>query len=370
MPGMYILAYSVTNEDGRSASTTRQLYVYQAAAVTVPLDLYTGVTTQNQAITLVAGLRNTSLPAYATGIDDILQKLGRLSEQVDSGDVDIAGAGWVQNGPGSFTVRVNATVYVYTPKGVHRQDIANFERPRVATQEAGTYSTAPQRHLLWTDSPDSASEQTRWQAVSAAMLHGTTSSGITAPAAMQDSTISTGASHANQRRMAAEPPAAWDWQQEHQQSYLHGTTSSRAYGAMSSAPASGERNSQHKAAEQAVQNLQQSINFLEQMLISADCDDTAGDGITCRVPRAGPAIWGSSVEYGVSRRMLQTTQEQDLATLIASLSADLGTNVTSQALTAQGVDLLTVSLALASAWFAVGHSAGVSCKQGWDNNSN
>lgn len=119
MPGVYSLTYFVTNDEGISATAMRQLYVYQAVSITVPLELYSGVTSYTQALQLVAGLSNSTLPAYSTGVDDVIAKLGSLADQVEPGDVDITAAAYVQLGPSSYSVRVNATVYLYSPRGVH-----------------------------------------------------------------------------------------------------------------------------------------------------------------------------------------------------------------------------------------------------------
>lgn len=308
IPGTYTLTYAAVNEDGLSATASRQLYVYQAAAVTVPLQLYAGVSSYSQALVLVAGLSNASLPAYAAGIDDVIAKLGSLAGQVEPGDVDINAAAWRQQGPGSYSVHVSATVYLFPPTGVHRQDIRSFEQPEATgTQEAaGPHSSLPpQRHLLWSEtvtSPD-ANTDVHWRAVADALLHGTSSSGI-----------------ADERGIAAEAPPL-----------LHSTASP---GTAASATATAAT-SQLRLATEALHSLQQSISLLELMLKEADCADRGG-GVSCD---DGAPVGGQG---RTARHLLQATGEQNLADLIAGLAAELGTNLTTQPLTQQGVDLLTV----------------------------
>jgi hypothetical protein len=330
MPGAYSLTYSVTNGDGLSATAMRQLYVYQAVAISVPLELYSGIPSYSEALELAAGLSNSTLPAYTSGVDAVIAKLGSLADQVEPGDVDITAAAYTQLAPSSYSVRVNASVYLYSPRGVHRQDIREFEKPRaVSTQEAGSYSESPKRRLTWTESisVDHGTDR-RWQAVSAAMLHGTASSGLSRPAApaAQDSS-------ARQHRMAA----------------LHGTTSSGVAGAAThwnthaGAADISAVTSKVRVAADAMQNLQESIHLLEQLLSSAGCGDGPADGsVMCDAPASGSETWRDEV-HGQSRRLMQSSGAESLADVLAALGAELGVNFTTQALTEQGVDLLTVS---------------------------
>jgi hypothetical protein len=332
MPGVYSLTYSVTNDDGLSATATRQLYVYQAVAVTVALELYSGFTSYAQALQLVASLSNSTLPGYTTGVVDVIAKLGSLADQVEPGDVDItAAAANPQLALGSYSVHVNASVYLYSPRGVHRQDILEVEKPRaVSTQETGSYAESPQRHLLWKESVSADHGTDRhWQTVSAVMLHGSASSGLSIPAAA----VAPADSSSSQRRMAA----------------LHGTTSSGVAGASvhrnahAGAAETSAVTNQRRTAADAMQNLQESIHLLEQVLSAADCGDALADGtVMCDAPTAGSEMW-RDVAHGQSRRLLQSSGDESLADVLAALGAELGANFTTQGLTEQGVDLLTVS---------------------------
>lgn len=217
--------------------------------------------------------------------------------------MDIDAAAWVQQGPGSYSVHVNATVYLYTPQGVHRQDIRNFEEPGGASgteEAAGPHgSLPPQRHLLWSEtvsSPD-ATTDVHWHAVSDALLHGTTSTGF-----------------ADEGGVAAQVSPL-----------LHGTASSGAAAATTS---------QLGLATEALHSLQQSISLLELMLRNSDCANRGG-GVSCD----GSPVGGHGP---TARRLLQANGDQSLTDEIAGLAAELGTNLTTQPLTQQGVDLLTV----------------------------
>lgn len=265
MPGAYLLTYSAVNDDGLSASATRQLFVYQAVAATIPLQLYSGIASLSQAAGLVSGLRNASLPGYATGVDDSIQKLGTLAAQVEPGDVDIVDAAYVQHSPTDFSIHVNVTVYLYTPRSVHRQDVLAFDRSWMSATGPGGQR---RRHLLSaTGAPTVYSLQPQASGASQEAL---------APA-------ESGSGIINQRREAAA----------------------------------------------ALENLKQSLALLDDLLAPAEAADVAES-------------WLSQGD-GPTRRLLQSSGDADLAAVLALLSQELGTNVTSQSLTAQAVDLLTVS---------------------------
>jgi hypothetical protein len=149
----------------------------------------------------------------------------------------------------------------------------------------------------------------RWQALSDALLHGTTTSGL-----------------ADEGVAAAEAPSP----------LLHGTHGDAA------AAATAATSQMHLTTE-ALHSQQQSLRLLELMLRDADCADRSG-GVGCE----GSSIKGHST---TARHLLQATGEQSLADVIAGLATELGTNLTSQPLTQQGVDLLTVRLSLSMpAW--------------------
>lgn len=146
MPGLYTLTYSVVNDGGFTATASRQLYVYQAAAITASLAASSGLSTQSQADELVAGLRNTSLPSHTTGVKNIISKLGSLASQLEPGDVELTAPATVQHGPQNYSVQVTAKVYVYLPKGVYRLAIVAFTKSLVAT--SGRQFRGPQRQLM------------------------------------------------------------------------------------------------------------------------------------------------------------------------------------------------------------------------------
>jgi len=292
MPGLYTLTYSVTNDDGLTASSQRQLYVYQAAAITMPLTLYSALTNLSQALELVNGLRNASLPGYADGVAQVISRLGTRAAQVQYGDVDITGAAYLQHGPQNYSVQVNATVYLYVPEAVHRQDIVSAASSQ--TNKAVVGGTGAQGRQLLVHQPD-----------------GHQRGHVSAELAVRSSQVaSKSAAH------LSEPHSV---------------------------------NKQQLAAE-ALGILQHSLRLLGPL----GCVRGDGGG-SCTDQSVAPAAWGGvntpftpsgSVGQPISaaRRLLQSSPGSgDLAAVLASLAGELGATFTTQPLTTQAVDLLGVS---------------------------
>lgn len=301
MPGLYTLTYSVTNDDGLTASSQRQLYVYQAAAITMPLTLYSALTTSTRALELVNGLRNASLPGYADGVAQVISKLGTRAAQVHPGDVDITGAAYLQHGPQNYSVQVNATVYLYVPEAVHRQDIVSVASSQ-ASKAAVDGTGAQGRHLL-VYQPDSHQR-------------GHVSAAVAVSSSQVVSKVQ-GAVHLSEAHSI---------------------------------------NKQQLAAE-ALGILQHSLRLLGPL----GCVRGYGSG-SCTDQSVVPAAWGgASVSkreastpftpsrnagqpVSAARRLLQSSPEGgDLAAVLASLAGELGVTFTTQPLTTQAVDLLGVS---------------------------
>lgn len=154
MPGSYNLTYSVTNDEGITATASRQLMVYQAATITSSITLYTDLGSYSEVLDLVAGLQNVSSPTYAAGIERVITKLGSLAGQIEPGDVDITGVGYEQGRPQHYSVHVNATVHVYVPKGVHRQAVLAANSLQ---QDPGTHMPPSQTRRLLQDAVQPAS---------------------------------------------------------------------------------------------------------------------------------------------------------------------------------------------------------------------
>lgn len=286
MPGVYTLTYSVTNDDGITATAQRQLYVYQAAAITAPFTIFSGLTNFSYVLETVSGLRNASLPVYTEGVKQVISRLGPKAEQVDPGDVDITGPAYTQHAPQNYSVALNATVYLYLPKDVHRQDILS--------SASGSSKASAGRHLLASGTLLSAERQQRQPGGAAS---GASLSSVTSGAGGDISTID---------------------------AMLH--------------------------------NLQSSLQVLEEAMGSAGCDPERTSSSTCHVPvlqsgvhrSADPASKGPAggrhLFSPAQRQLLQSSGPADtLAGLLTSLGAELGTNFTTQPLTTQTVDLLTVS---------------------------
>jgi hypothetical protein len=281
MPGTYLLTYSVVNEDGNSATATRELTVYQAVAVTIPLELYSAIASYSQASSAVSALRNKSLPGYATGVDAAIQKLGSLATQLQPGDVDIVGAAFVQYSVTNFSILVNVSVNLYSPRNVHRQDILTFE--------GGWKGTAGSK------------AQHRRQLLSATEAHADSYPLV------------------HQAMLTTQAPTT---------QVASGSTAG---------------SDQLKVATAALVNLQQSLAALDHIIASIGCSE-GGHGSACTGDLAPDGVTSVGEESTqASRRLLQTTTDPNLAAVLAALSVELGTNLTTQPLTPQAVDLLMVS---------------------------
>lgn len=155
LPGSYTLAYSVSNDAGITATVERKLVVYQAAAVSASFVLWSELANTTQVQHLVADLQNNTKQAYADGISLIVSKL-TASVAVDTSDVDITSATSTQHSPTNYSVAVNSTVFIYTPSGIHRGDIQASSK---AIAAAGATRQAGRRRLHQVDDVDSPAAQ-------------------------------------------------------------------------------------------------------------------------------------------------------------------------------------------------------------------
>jgi hypothetical protein len=277
MPGLYTLTYSVVNDGSFTVAATRQLYVYQAATITASLAAYSSLSTQSQADELVAGLRNTSLPSYTTGVGNIIGKLGSLASQLEPGDVELATPTTMQHGPQNYSVQVTAKVYLYLPKGVHRLAVAAFTKSLVAS--SGRHFRQAQRQLM-------ATEPT---------THG----------------------------------------------HMHRAPN---VGAVQPLPRGARISSTHSPVAVALLTVYQSLDLLERLMdAQTDCHPGHPGG-SC--PASAPTSRDlplAGVSNGVARKLQQSSQgSTSMASLLADLGTELGAGFTTQALTVQSVDLLTV----------------------------
>ena len=133
-PGSYIFQYSVTSSDGSTrAAVNRTIIVYQSAALTASFPLYQNFSDANAAKAKAATISSNSSPLLADAVAGVQAAMGVAGEQVEAGDVVLHEAQVAQAANGLFSVFVNATVYMYLPKGVHH----NAVEQSILTTSAG-----------------------------------------------------------------------------------------------------------------------------------------------------------------------------------------------------------------------------------------
>lgn len=120
LPGIYTFTYTVSDDQGRSASAQRTVVVYQHALVAVTLPLVAGLSDATAAAQLLDHLRNTTHPDYAAAVRNVT---ARLAFNVAEGDVDIASAELqpaASGATGQQDLVASLAVHIYSPAIVHR----------------------------------------------------------------------------------------------------------------------------------------------------------------------------------------------------------------------------------------------------------
>ena len=128
LPGAYVLQYSVAarGAGGGTATATRRVVVFQSGRIVSSFDLYPSMDAA-AAAALVAALRDPASAAYAAAREAVARRLsaaGPRAPAVRAADVAIDAAAAVPGqgaAAGSASVSVNATVHVYFPPEVTRQ---------------------------------------------------------------------------------------------------------------------------------------------------------------------------------------------------------------------------------------------------------
>jgi hypothetical protein len=126
LPGTYSLTYSVTNDDGATATATRAVIIYSAGRLSLQLPLYQDLDNGTAAGVTVQALGNATSLEAAAAANSIASRISSSSEaglDVLPSDVHILDAQLVELGPSNFSVHVSAVVYVYSPASVHHGDI-------------------------------------------------------------------------------------------------------------------------------------------------------------------------------------------------------------------------------------------------------
>lgn len=298
MPGTYTLTYTVANDNGITVTATRLLVVYQAASVSATLTLWQGLSSTTQVQQLVAALNNKTVQSYSDGLDLIVSKLG-ASVGLDASDIDITGAAYRLVSAGNYSVAVNATLYLYKPAGVHRADI----RSSVLAAGAAAGLGAQHRRLLAAD-----------------------------PQQM----VSMPAAQAVANHLQQQPSSVVD---------RAGAGVSRVEG-------------EHQEPLALLEASLAELSSLAKQHVAQGCVGSSSDaaGASCRhhISTAPDVLSGTrpvqaSVVVSQQRRRLQQASPADqtlgdaLQQLAGSLSALGVANFSTQALTTQSVDLLTVS---------------------------
>lgn len=154
MPGSYTLSFSVTNDQGITASARRRIIVYQASMMTVSLQLYApaDVADVQTGLQLVAALNNGSAAAATAAATRVLAVLPMpLRSRLEESDIEVLNASLSQPTPGTYGVAADVVLYVHTPTGVHRGDVRAAESApagAAANVSSNASSPAATRHLL------------------------------------------------------------------------------------------------------------------------------------------------------------------------------------------------------------------------------
>ncbi|GLC66107.1 hypothetical protein PLESTF_000385600 [Pleodorina starrii] len=124
LPGVYTFRYSVTDDQGVTATANRTVVVYQQATIQASLVLLPGKLTDAQAATdLSVNLLNSSHPDHTSAVQEVVKRMAQYG--VQASDVDILSAAVSpatptpsQSSPASMLVHV--AVHLYNPRSVHR----------------------------------------------------------------------------------------------------------------------------------------------------------------------------------------------------------------------------------------------------------
>jgi len=149
MLGSYTITYSVTNDMGNTVKAQRTLVVYQAAEIITSFALSSNLSF-DAAQQLAEDVINSSSATHAAAVQQVLNALSSapMNVQVVAGDVDITWTSVVDMMliPKVFDVRVNATIFVYSPATLHRKHV--LAATAAATAAVGSTSAGSNRRLL------------------------------------------------------------------------------------------------------------------------------------------------------------------------------------------------------------------------------
>jgi PKD repeat protein len=153
LPGTYTLTYSVTNDNGATATATRSVIIYTSGQLSVQLPLYQELDNGTAAGLTVQALSNTSSAEATAAANSIASRVSTSSAglEVQPSDVSLLQVQLVELGPSNFSVHVTALIYTYFPAFVHRKDVINTAAAAAAPASSAQRSNA--RRTLSTSSP-------------------------------------------------------------------------------------------------------------------------------------------------------------------------------------------------------------------------
>ncbi|EFJ49748.1 hypothetical protein VOLCADRAFT_89514 [Volvox carteri f. nagariensis] len=124
LPGVYTFQYSVTDDQGVTATANRTVVVYQQATIIVTLILLADNLTDAEApAQLTVNLMNSSHPDHASAVQELVTRMA--SYGVQASDIDILSATVFTTSPpptnsSPASVSVDAAIHIYNPRHVHR----------------------------------------------------------------------------------------------------------------------------------------------------------------------------------------------------------------------------------------------------------
>jgi hypothetical protein len=174
LPGQYSFQYSVSTTDGSSSVTlTRSVVVYQVATVNFWLPVSTSYDNSTAAAAAAAVITARNGTSVADAAAAVAVSLVAAGVSVVDSDVVIHGADIQTETFWNYTVIVNATVYFYTPEGVHYADVA------AANSALGISGGSRRRQLLVSGAmPSPSDEVCLWQPDQGAACAGSASSAV------------------------------------------------------------------------------------------------------------------------------------------------------------------------------------------------
>ncbi|KAG2436559.1 hypothetical protein HYH02_011496 [Chlamydomonas schloesseri] len=154
LPGVYTFRYSVSDEQGRTATADRTVVVYQRARVDATMALLPGgLTDPIASAQLLSNLRNTSHTDYAAALANVTARLTRAGLGVRVSDVDLTAASMAPASPppsaaAPASLVVGVSVTLYNPPALHRGPQGVAELAAAAGGASGTLAGRRRRGLL------------------------------------------------------------------------------------------------------------------------------------------------------------------------------------------------------------------------------